>query len=74
MKSTIHENIKEINTTNCLIDNLNNSFSTCMDSYYLELVLNIFGKNSFFLVDDTDIIKTLGSKFEALGQVRDGSS
>ena len=70
----LQENIQKINTINRLSDNLNKPFPTCVDSHYLELVLNVLGKKPVFLVDDTDIIKPLGTKFEALGQVRDGSS
>ncbi len=36
--------------------------------------MNTLGKNPISLIDDSDIIKSLGKKFEDLGIVRDGSS
>lgn len=70
----LNENIKKINTINRLSDNLNKNLPSSIDYHYLQLVLNSLGKEPVFLVDDSDIIKPLGSKFEALGKVRDGSS
>ena len=37
-------------------------------------MINSLGDNPVFLVDDSDVIKPLGQKFEDLGIVRDGSS
>ena len=36
--------------------------------------MDTLGNNPVFLVDDSDVIKPLGNKFENLGIVRDGSS
>lgn len=36
--------------------------------------MDSLGKNQIFLIDDSDIIKPLGERFEDLGIVRDGSS
>lgn len=36
--------------------------------------MDSLGENPIFLIDDSDIIKPLGEKFEDLGIVRDGSS
>lgn len=72
--SNSYENTKKINTVNRLSDNLNKNLPSSIDYHYLQLVLNSLGKAPVFLVDDSDIIKPLGSKFEALGKVRDGSS
>ena len=36
--------------------------------------MDSLGENPVFLIDDSDIIKPLGEKFEDLGIVRDGSS
>lgn len=36
--------------------------------------MDSFGENPVFIIDDSDVIKPLGSQFEDLGIVRDGSS
>ncbi len=45
-----------------------------IDTNYRNLAMDTLGNNPVFLVDDSDIIKPLGKKFEDLGIVRDGSS
>src|SRR5690625_3472643 len=37
-------------------------------------MISALGKQPVILVDDTDVIKPYGEKFESLGKVRDGSS
>ena len=41
---------------------------------YIRKAVKALGKEPIILVDDTDVIKPYGEKFEALGEVRDGSS
>lgn len=45
-----------------------------IDENYCNLAMDSLGENPVFLIDDSDIIKPLGEKFEDLGIVRDGSS
>ena len=71
---TLDESIKKIYTIDRLSDNLNKDISSLIDLNYSNLVFNSLGDNPVFLVDDSDIIKPLGEKFEDLGLVRDGSS
>ena len=71
---TLDESIKKIYTIDRLSENLNKDISSSIDLNYSNLVLNSLGDNPVFLVDDSDIIKPLGEKFEDLGLVRDGSS
>ena len=41
---------------------------------YTKRIAKVLGNNPVILVDDTDVIKPHGKKFEALGKVKDGSS
>ena len=70
----LEENIKKINTIERLSDNLALDIDSTIDNNYSNLVMDSLGDNPLFLVDDSDIIKPLGQKFEDLGIVRDGSS
>ena len=70
----LNEKTKKINTIDRLSSNLSKDLSLSIDENYSNLVMNSLGNNPVFLVDDSDIIKPLGMKFESLGIVRDGSS
>ena len=70
----LNENIKKSYTINRLSDNLTCDLDDCIDKNYLNLVIDALGTNPIFIVDDSDVIKPLGEKFEHLGIVRDGSS
>lgn len=70
----LDENTKKANTINRLSDNLASDLSKNIDENYCDLVMDSFGNNPVFLIDDSDIIKPQGEKFEDLGVVRDGSS
>lgn len=61
-------------TIDRLSDNLSNDLSNSIDENYCNLAMDFLGKKPVFLIDDSDIIKPLGEKFEDLGIVRDGSS
>ena len=70
----LDEKIKKAYTIDRLSDNLANDLSSSVDNNYCNLVMDSLGENPVFLIDDSDIIKPLGEKFEDLGIVRDGSS
>lgn len=70
----LDEDIKKAYTIDRLSDNLVNDFSSCLDENYCNLALDSLGEHPVFLIDDSDIVKPLGEKFEDLGIVRDGSS
>ena len=70
----LDEKIKKAYTIDRLSDNLANDLSSSIDNNYCNLVMDSLGENPVFLIDDSDIIKPLGEKFEDLGIVRDGSS
>lgn len=70
----LKENVKKAYVIDRLSDNLSSDLDDSIDYNYNNLVMDALGKNPVFLIDDSDIIKPLGQKFEALGIVRDGSS
>ena len=70
----LDEKTKKAYTIDRLSDNLSNDLSSSIDEKYCNLAMDSLGDNPIFLIDDSDIIKPLGEKFEDLGIVRDGSS
>ncbi len=70
----LDEKTKKAYTIDRLSDNLANDLSSSIDENYCNLAMDFLGENPVFLIDDSDIIKPLGEKFEDLGIVRDGSS
>ena len=70
----LNENISKINTIDKISNNLSLSLDESIFSNYCYLAFDSLGDNPVFLVDDSDVIKPLGNKFEDLGIVRDGSS
>lgn len=70
----LNENIKKAYTIDRLSENLCCSLNDTIDNNYCDLVMNSLGDNPVFLIDDSDIVKPKGKKFEDLGIVRDGSS
>ena len=71
---SLKENTKKAYVIDRLSDNLALDLDTSIDENYNNLVMDSLGENPIFLIDDSDIIKPLGKKFEDLGIVRDGSS
>ena len=71
---SLDEHTKKINVIDRLSENLANNLDEQIDKNYCNLVMDSFGDNPVFLIDDSDIIKPTGQKFEDLGVVRDGSS
>lgn len=70
----LQEKTKKANTIDRLSNNLALDLPESIDGAYKNLVMDTLGNNPVFLVDDSDVIKPLGKKFEDLGIVRDGSS
>ncbi len=70
----LDEKTKKAYTIDRLSDNFSNDLSSSIDEKYCNLAMDSLGENPIFLIDDSDIIKPLGEKFEDLGIVRDGSS
>lgn len=70
----LQENIKLDNTIERLSRNLNESLPENIENNYLEQIIPSLGNEPTILVDDSDVIKPYGKKFESLGVVRDGSS
>lgn len=71
---SLKENTKKDYVIDRLSDNIALDLDTSIDDNYNNLVMDSLGKEPVFLMDDSDIIKPLGQKFENLGIVRDGSS
>ena len=70
----LDEDKKKVYTINRLSDNLCWDLDANIDKNYCNIVIDSFGENPVFVIDDSDIIKTLGQQFENLRIVRDGSS
>lgn len=72
--TALNEPIHVKNTIDRLSQNLQRVISPETYANYLKKMVNVIGEEPVILVDDSDITKPHGEKFEALGQVRDGSS
>ena len=70
----LQEKTKKLNTIDRLSNNLAVDLPNNIDTNYRNLAMDTLGNNPVFLIDDSDVIKPLGKKFENLGIVRDGSS
>lgn len=69
----LHENSKKVNSVERLTRHLNKGIPKDAQRSYLAFVRTIVSKNPIIHIDDSDVIKPEGRKFEALGLVRDGS-
>ena len=72
--TALNEPIHIKNTIDRLSQNLRRQLSPDIQQNYTQKIVKALGKHPVILVDDSDVIKPHGEKFEALGQVRDGSS
>lgn len=72
--TALNEPINIKNTIDRLSQNLQRQLPSDIQKNYTKKMINTLGKQPIILVDDTDVIKPHGEKFEALGKVRDGSS
>ena len=70
----LQEKIKKINVIERLSDNLTCDIDDNVDKNYCNEIMKYFDDTPIFLIDDSDVIKPKGKKFENLGTVRDGSS
>ena len=69
----LHEDSKKVNSVERLSLHLNKGISKEALSSYLHTIRNWVPDQPVIHIDDSDIIKPDGYKFEALGLVRDGS-
>lgn len=67
------ENTKKINTVDRLSKHLANGTPKQAEHSYLSLIRKWVPMNPVVHIDDSDVVKPDGYKFEALGLVRDGS-
>ena len=74
ISEALDEDISKINTIDRLSNNLSLDLDESIFSSYCNLAFDALGNEPVFLVDDSDVTKPLGNKFEDLGIVRDGSS
>jgi hypothetical protein len=72
--TALNEPIQIKNTIDRLSQNLKRQLSPDILKNYTKRMAKVLGNNPVILVDDTDVIKPHGKKFEALGKVKDGSS
>lgn len=72
--TALNETIHIKNTIDRLSRNSKQELSIDIQRNYLRKAINSLGEEPIILVDDTDIVKPYGKRFEALGEVRDGSS
>ena len=70
----LNEPIHLKNTIDRLSQHLQRALSPAIQIHYTQKMRNTLGKQPVILVDDSDVIKPYGKKFEAIGKVRDGSS
>ena len=69
----LHEPAKKVNSVERLTRHLNKGISAKDLNSYLSLVKTMIPNSPIIHIDDSDVIKPDGYKFEALGIVRDGS-
>lgn len=72
--TALNEHIQIKNTIDRLSQNLQRQLLPDIQKNYTKRITKVLGNNPVILVDDTDVIKPHGKKFEALGKVKDGSS
>ncbi len=70
---SLHEKTKKVNSVERLTRHLNKGTSVNALRSYLSLVRKWMPKEPVIHIDDSDVVKPGGYKFEALGTVRDGS-
>lgn len=69
----LHENSKKVNSVERLTRHLNKGVPVPALKSYLSLARKWVPSNPVIYIDDSDIVKPEGYKFESLGIVRDGS-
>lgn len=74
ISEALNEKTKKAYIIDRLSDNLSCDLDDNIDKNYCNTVIDSLGESPVFTIDDSDVVKPLGSKFEDLGIVRDGSS
>lgn len=69
----LHEDSKKVNSVERLTRHLDKGVPQDSRKSYLAFVRTMVPKNPVIHIDDSDVIKPEGRRFEALGLVRDGS-
>lgn len=69
----LHEKAKKVNTVERLGNHLKEGVDESVQEKYLRVIRDWIPNEPVVLVDDSDVVKPGGIKFEALGIVRDGS-
>ena len=69
----LHEDSKKVNSVERLTRHLNNGISSTTLKSYLTAIRKWAPQEPVIHIDDSDVVKPDGYKFEALGLVRDGS-
>ena len=69
----LQEKGKKVNSVERLTRHLNQGIPKDEQKSYLAFVRTMVPQNPIIHIDDSDVIKPQGRKFEALGLVRDGS-
>ena len=75
ISDSLMESINKVNTVERLSNNLMKDISNSVcKNYKTQMLKSINMNDPVILVDDSDVIKPYGNKFDSLGFVRDGSS
>lgn len=69
----LHEDAKKVNSVERLSRHLEKGASTQASSSYLQTIKKWVPEEPVIHIDDSDVVKPNGCKFESLGIVRDGS-
>ena len=69
----LHENTKKVNSVERLTKHLNRGIPSVALKSYLSTIRKWVPSEPVIHIDDSDVVKPDGYKFEALGMVRDGS-
>lgn len=68
----LHENSKKVNSVERLTRQLNKGVPSSAQKSYLSVIRKWVSNEHVIHIDDSDVVKPEGYKFEALGIVRDG--
>ena len=69
----LHEDTKKVNSVERLTRHLNKGIPPAAQKFYLSTIRKWVPSEPVIHIDDSDVVKPDGIKFEALGLVRDGS-
>lgn len=69
----LHENTKKVNAVERLVKHLNKGIPKKQLFAYLKTIKTMVSSNPIIYINDSDVVKSDGYKFENLSYVRDGS-